>query len=216
MATPDPVQVSMYAALSRAAYQGEAVPLGWSIIKTESLSSGFAATAFKNESGEIVVAYRGTDEFKDLTGPDLDIALQNTPGQLEAAKDFLNRIQSDPDNQGSTVTLTGHSLGGALAQLVAALKGNIAYTYNAPGVNLILQDLPENPNPGADPSTFTNINNFNMRLDLVHARGDQLGMAYNYEPTTLEGIQFFTGVMAALVNPTVGVVILANGALGQH
>lgn len=160
MATPDPVQVSVYAALSRAAHIRQPVPLGWSIIKTESLNNGFAAIAFKNDTtDEIVVAYRGTDEFKDLLGIDLDIALQKVPDQLNAAELFLKGIQEDERDQGATISLTGSSAGGALAQLMGALTGKTALTYNAPGVLGILKQLPAFKDLDVDPTSFANINN---------------------------------------------------------
>lgn len=66
-----------YANLSNASYTSNFAPLGYKIIATENQSNGFSATAFQNVStGEIVIAYRGTDDLKDMTQADMSIALK--------------------------------------------------------------------------------------------------------------------------------------------
>ncbi|BBP04401.1 hypothetical protein TPL01_21200 [Sulfuriferula plumbiphila] len=215
MATNNPLEILTYANLSNAAYGNGAVPMGWTLLAaTSSTKTGFAAMAVRNDTtGEIVVAYRGTDGIKDLTGSDLQLALQNdVPGQYPEAAAFYTQIKNE---YGSNITLTGHSLGGALVQLVAAIENRPAFTYNAPGVEVLYPALP-GANPNASAADFTNINNFNMAFDAVSTRGVQLGNIANYDPSSLEGLTIFASFVATAVNPSIGVLVFGHTVLGQH
>lgn len=106
----NPLEILIYGNLSNAAYGTGAVPMGWTLLTTTaSASTGFAAMAVRNEiTGEIVVAYRGTDGLKDLTGSGLQLALQNdVPGQYSEAAAFYTTIQNE---YGSNITLAGSEL----------------------------------------------------------------------------------------------------------
>ncbi len=220
-----PMQNLTYGLLSNAAYKNGAVPPGWSIVDTSAQSmgtspTGFAAVTFKNQStGEIVIAYRGTDEFGDASNNFVQLALQNdVPGQLIEAQAYFDKAQQ---KYGVTPVVVGHSLGGALAQLVSAFNATVsAFTYNAPGVYEIykakLNALTNGTSEPAAAESFTRINNTNMSLDLVSDVGKQMGSMINYPPDSLEGLKFFGAVMASLANPTLGVLLFGNSALGQH
>lgn len=221
MAISDPARILTYANLSNAAYSKGAIPMGFTLLTTSDLvfggpsNTGFAALALRNEStGEIVIAYRGTDGIKDLTGSDLQLALQNdVPKQHAEAAAFYTQIKNE---YGPNITITGHSLGGALAQLVAAIEGRPAYTYNAPGVSQIRQYIDGYPNPDADPAGHTNINNYSMAFDAVSTRGVQLGNIATYDPSSLEGLQIFSSIVVSTVNPSIGVLVFGGTILGQH
>lgn len=225
MATITPMQNLTYGLLSNAAYKNGAVPPGWSIVDTSAQSmgpsdKGFAAVTFKNQStGEIVIAYRGTDEFGDASNNFVQLALQNdVPGQLIEAQAYLELTQR---KFGVTPVVVGHSLGGALAQLVSAFDATVsAFTYNAPGVYEIykakLNALTNGTSEPAAAESFTRINNTNMSLDVVSDVGKQMGSMINYPPSSLEGLTFFGALMASFANPTIGVLIFGNSALGQH
>ncbi len=228
MATITPMQNLTYGLLSNAAYKNGAVPPGWSIVDTSAESmgpsdKGFAAVTFKNQStGEIVISYRGTDEFGDASNNFVQLALQNdVPGQYYEAKAYLKLTQ---EKFGPNLVVVGHSLGGALAQLVSAFNKTVsAFTYNAPGVyDIYVKKLSEqnelsgNTEPPAAAESFTRINNTSMSLDLVSGVGKQMGTMINYPPDSLEGLKFFGAIMASLANPTLGVLLFGNSALGQH
>lgn len=228
MATITPMQNLTYGLLSNAAYKNGAVPPGWSIVDTSAQSmgtseTGFAAVTFKNQStGEIVIAYRGTDEFGDASNNFVQLALQNdVPGQLIEAQAYFVQTR---EKFGPNLVVVGHSLGGALAQLVSAFNETVsAFTYNAPGVyDIYVKKLSEqnelsgNTEPPAAAESFTRINNTSMSLDLVSGVGKQMGTMINYPPDSLEGLKFFGAIMASLANPTLGVLLFGNSALGQH
>lgn len=130
---------------------------------------GFAAVAYKNSiTNEIVIAFRGTDSPLDVLISDAQIAFNLTPQQASAANAFYNRIATD--NPSSTISATGHSLGGALAQFVAASNHISAVTFNAPGVN-----MPTN----GDASKIINYVNMN---DFIGCLNSHLGETRYYLP----------------------------------
>ena len=118
------------------------VPNGWieNVNKRQALPSGFEATYFTNGS-EIVISFAGTYDNppNPLTNPDLqaDMGLAFGYGSdqlLQAARYYLDVKASAP--AGTTITLTGHSLGGGLAALVGVFFGVNATTFDqAPFAN---------------------------------------------------------------------------------
>jgi len=91
--------------------------------------NGFYAAAFQDEKGNIIIAYRGTDDLETL-GPDTlsDLAIRYNlmPSQLLSAKLFYDYIKSKYSS--AAIQVTGHSLGGALADYVSML-------YNIPSIS---------------------------------------------------------------------------------
>lgn len=90
---------------------------------TRSSNTGFAATVYTNPAGEIVIAFRGTDDNPEsLFSPDFENA--NIPAAmgtyssqvLEAIKLVADAMAAHP---GVNISLTGHSLGGGLASLMS-------------------------------------------------------------------------------------------------
>lgn len=99
--------------------------------------NGFSATAFQDKNGNIIIAYRGSDGVTDIKS---DLEMVNgtkVPEQFEQAQEFYEEIRAEyPD---AKIILTGHSLGGALSQLVAARNEDAyAVTFNAPGTKDII------------------------------------------------------------------------------
>lgn len=108
------------------------VPEGWteSIEDRQKEPGGFEATYFTNGS-EIVISYAGTDSddwFGDIAA-DIALATGMLSEQLKQAADYYLQVKaSAPEN--ATITLTGHSLGGGLAALIAVMFGEEAYTFD--------------------------------------------------------------------------------------
>jgi Ca2+-binding RTX toxin-like protein len=116
---------------------------------------GFSATLFfDHDTQQKVIAIRGTNDFLDVLS-DLSI-LFGTGGRFDSQYDALKQYYADLTNliglnllqAGEQFSVTGHSLGGYLAQTFTAdpaYSGNVlhAYTYNAPGYNGIWAEIAE-------------------------------------------------------------------------
>ncbi len=93
-------------------------------------SSGFQGAIY--ECGdEWIVAYRGTESWEDVKA-DMNIGVGNVPGQFVPAMQLFEKAQQVKNL--SKIIVTGHSLGGGLAQLVSANKVALGVTFNPPGM----------------------------------------------------------------------------------
>lgn len=103
------------------------LPTGWKLADSE-VRGPFAAFAFQNESnGKVIVAYRGTDGLTDA-GADLKILSGGWNSQFKQGMDFFATVKNNGDifsggYDASRVLVTGHSLGGAIAQIVGHAYG---------------------------------------------------------------------------------------------
>ncbi len=121
----------------------------WQVIDWENAVSttGFYGVAFQNvKTHEIVIAFRGSSNPQDYMYDLSTIALHMSAdggSQLSQARALVTRVLTD--HPGAKVLLTGHSLGGWLAERVAldlhehSLPIRVPYTFlgaatfNAPG-----------------------------------------------------------------------------------
>ena len=84
--------------------------------------TGTSGTAFKDkDTGEVILAYTGTnfkgDAWNDVVKTDIGrIALGLGDGHVDPARKFYEKIRAE---YGDDIILTGHSLGGNLAQWIA-------------------------------------------------------------------------------------------------
>lgn len=104
--------------------------------------TGFLGKVYRAESGELVIAFRGTElEDKQKRGlrNDINMACKNIPAQLQNAFIMYKHVKQEYPN--AKITLTGESLGGTLAALVAAETGVKAVTFSAYGA----KDLIDSP-----------------------------------------------------------------------
>ncbi len=90
--------------------------------------NGFQAAAF-TKGGETVLAFRGTTGSVDDVTSDLKLGMGMNTGHFGAADAFAAEYATVKN-----VSVTGHSLGGAIAQVVANRQGFKFATFNAPGV----------------------------------------------------------------------------------
>ncbi len=151
---------------------------------------------------------------------DLQMMANKVPDQFGTAyawfRDVMDSIQSDPSLSGYDVTISGHSLGGSMAQMVSA-KYTIDTGARIPtvaidgtGVLSLVQQMEGGENI-TDPRTFSHIVNFSTEGDPVGdfakdghlgfcvempytlARGDQPDILPNYRPL-MEAFQKVTGI----------------------
>jgi Lipase (class 3) len=91
-------------------------------------SSGFFGVAYRNtETNQIVISFRGTDGSGDL-GTDWGFVTGGWRSQFSEAAKFTNQVQNDPRLQeyyreSGKPLVTGHSLGGGIAQIIAKMFG---------------------------------------------------------------------------------------------
>ncbi|MGY6646067.1 MAG: hypothetical protein ACXIVD_12680 [Salinarimonas sp.] len=101
----------------------------------DSIAASFYARAY-TYNGEIIISYRGTDQYfwNDQSWGDIINgwvlgAGVTASSQGELALQFYNAVKQAA-GENTTISLTGHSLGGGLAGFVAGLHGLTARTFD--------------------------------------------------------------------------------------
>ena len=126
---------------------GGFTPIGtWN---TDPLDAGYAAAAFLSpDKTQVIVAIRGTvltpglASLEDIAADASFLTSQATPALDAIVSDaarFVATIQSE--YKGATITVTGHSLGGAVAQLIGAESHLATESFNAPGGAAVFSQL---------------------------------------------------------------------------
>jgi len=144
-------------------------------------SSGYAGAVYVNDTTkEVIIVNAGTDHGMDFYS-DTQMALGFVPDQYAEARRMAQEAVALASSLGYSVSVTGHSLGGALSQLVAVEFGIPATTFNAYGVKPILDNLANNElaGPGMNNlglyTSYTN-GNYNSEQILNFKRsGDIIG-----------------------------------------
>jgi len=153
---------------TRSAVNKFPVPDGWieSIDDREAAPSGFEATYFTRDS-EIVISFAGTYP-SDIAGDMLanaGLALGTGSIQLLQAAQYYLQVKAANSDPNVTISLTGHSLGGGLASLLAVFFGERAVTFDqAPFKNSALTFTDTDPDTGV---VTTRSVAQNLRADLV-------------------------------------------------
>lgn len=120
--------------------------------RTDDPATGYQGTAYKRlDTGEIVIAHRGTEFDREPVhdgGVDAGMVLAGVNAQTPDAMAFTRKVLEEAklDSQRSgrplNVTVTGHSLGGTLAEITAYECGLRGETFNAYGAASLLQGIP--------------------------------------------------------------------------
>ena len=148
--------------------------------------NGFQAIAVGLDSDgdgmydEVVIAYRGSNSLLDWSIDDFLIALSQIPIQKNGAISFYNSVKGhEKVSKTANIVLTGHSLGGALAQLVAVDTNESAITFNAPGM--------AQQTGGTGYNNVVNYVNFN---DFIGCYRNHVGETRYYLPTGITNGSF--------------------------
>jgi len=120
---------------------------------TDNPLTGFQATAYQRvDTGEVVIAYRGTEFGREPVhdgAVDAGMALTGINAQKPDADAFTQRVMAnavvfaEKTNLPLSVTVTGHSLGGTLAELQAHKFGLKGETFNAFGAAGLVHGVPK-------------------------------------------------------------------------
>jgi hypothetical protein len=146
--------------------------------------TGYQGTAYQRvDTGEVIIAHRGTDpDSKDIKA-DAGMVFNGRNSQLDDAVGFMERAmtkarETQPNfSKPIAVSITGHSLGGTLAEITAAKYGLHAETFNAYGPGA-LTDLGRH---GVDVhGPHPNIVNHMRATDVVAAGGPHWGQVKIY------------------------------------
>jgi Lipase (class 3) len=156
----------------------------YEILDQVSRPSGYQGTMYRNtETGEMVVAHRGTEFDRELVRDGIvadggmvvvgvnrqeNDALAFTRHAVEIAND-MNREQC----QVSSLTVTGHSLGGTLAQITSYRLGLKGETFDAYGAAGLVADISEGG---------TQVINHVRSTDFVSAASAHYGEVRIYSP----------------------------------
>ncbi len=108
----------------------QSLTANWTRLEANTNFLGYRSAMYRCEGVGTVLSYCGTNDFFDVINDDKMIAVGLPPPQLISAVETLRAAQSGCGR----LFLTGHSLGGALALIVAAYSGRHAVSFNAPGV----------------------------------------------------------------------------------
>jgi len=132
--------VMTYARMADAVYDDDPQVAGWTRAGFQRSGSGltnaFQGAAFTAGS-ELVFAFKGTSGGRDAIA-DVKLGIGMNTFQYSSAGDFVASVRAPA---GVRVSLTGHSLGGAIAQIVGNRRRLPFVTFNAPGVGLISRNL---------------------------------------------------------------------------
>jgi len=100
--------------------------------------NGFNSALYKieheNGSTEIVYSFAGTDDFNDLVA-DVSQAFGFSTEQYNIAIENAREAYRWADENGYTLSFTGHSLGGRLATVAALATGLDAFVFNPAGIH---------------------------------------------------------------------------------
>lgn len=150
-----------YAELAKDAYNDRALEQSFYIdsvqykaIARVDRPSGYQGTAYQRiDTGEIFIASRGTEfgrePLRDGVIADGGMVFTGYNSQADDAMDFAKQVVAmakdrEPQYGHSLdVTVTGHSLGGTLAEITAYRLGLHGETFNAYGAAGLLYDIPE-------------------------------------------------------------------------
>jgi hypothetical protein len=127
--------------------------------------TGYQGTAYQRlDTGEVVIAHRGTEQvIRDGVITDGGMVLTGLNLQMGDAVAFTKRVMDEAKSDAAKghytadITVTGHSLGGTLAEATAYKFGLHGQTFNAYGAAGLLEGIPKGGNQVIDNVRATDV-----------------------------------------------------------
>ena len=153
-------------------------------IPAQSDYAGFKAGVYSNSNGQIVIAIRGTNPdfskalLKNIAA-DTSFVTNNPSTNLRKTVNYaaalVQSVHNDGRYQNAHITLTGHSLGGAVAELIGAASGFTAVAFNAPGTADLYSKLQTELKPALDLGMCGAVVNYRLDEEQASLVGNQYG-----------------------------------------
>ncbi|WP_175455719.1 DUF2974 domain-containing protein [Pseudoxanthomonas sp. CF385] len=191
----------------------------WVIEHVDNKNTGYQGTIYQRANdGAIVVAHRGTEEvWMDGVAADGSMVLSRVNPQASDAVELTRRALAiaredgrQPGKSEPEVTVTGHSLGGTLAQVAAHHFDLRGETFNAYGAASLDRRIPEGG---------VRMLNHAMAGDTVSAASPHYGQVRIYatasEVATLKAAGYHNQRFVDLVTPN-NPILAAGASLGSH
>ncbi|MBD9479321.1 hypothetical protein [Pseudoxanthomonas sp. PXM02] len=187
--------------------------------------TGYQGTIYQHEaSGAVVAAHRGTEfgreAFRDGVIADAGMVFTRTNSQAADAVELTRRAVEYAERQGREpgrtapeVTVTGHSLGGTLAQVSAHHFDLRGETFNAYGAASLDRRIPE----GGD-----RVTNHVMAVDAVSSASPHYGQVRTYatpqEIQTLHRTGYHDNIMRDLLQRDMPLTasVMSGGSHSMH
>jgi len=156
-----------------------------SYLSYSSSESGFDGFALKNdETKEIIIVFKGSSDNEEDLNSVSEILSGHIPTvQLNDADTFYQNVLNSIST-GYSLSITGFSLGGALAQIIGTKYGTETYTFNALGINseTILNEVNITSDQVNFATTNNLITNFAVMNDPIGNIFDHIGTTYYLPP----------------------------------
>jgi hypothetical protein len=158
----------------------------------ETLQDGFSATAYLSADGtQMVVAFRGTDFDGNAKNKNLlaDASFANgSPNAqftnyVNDAVAFVKSVTREATAEGdaANVTLTGHSLGGGIAEFIGQSLGLTAIGFDAVGAGKFSPTSFASLQGQAKLGSSTDFENYRLQGDQISLLGEPIGQQYTIE-----------------------------------
>ncbi|CAC9660911.1 Alkaline phosphatase (EC 3.1.3.1) [uncultured Gammaproteobacteria bacterium] len=212
---------------------------GWNPTDDQSentYDSGLQIQNYQNDNhpNHTVIAIAGTNGLNDwddnvsfITGG-LSEQFQQALTYAAQTIDTAAKNSEDTKTANKTFSVTGHSLGGGIAQAIAYTFGLNGVTLDAPGASAIvaskeyqvfIASLKEKY-----PNAFNNIEdtpnvgehfiNIREKCSLVSSIGTHLGTSMEID--AVSDTQTVIGALLTILSPVIGLAILADSLIGNH
>ena len=154
-------------------------------------STGFQGCVFENDN-LVVISFRGSDGDDGDLSSNTQMFFNSCPSQYYDARNLYERVCSDSRFKNKKIILTGHSLGGSLAQLVASTPDesnkneSSAITFNPFGRASFISEQ----DSGFE--DFGNCVNYVIKNDIVGTSCEHPGTVVGYYVSDENDLSFTT------------------------